>query len=67
MISLSKEVPEIKLIIIGKSSYDHKIKSKIKKLKISSLVDFIGWQKEEDLFKYLLIYENRLFNLKICA
>ena len=55
MTSLEKEVPEIKLIIIGKSSYDHKIKSKINKLNISNLVDFIGWQKEEDLYKYLLI------------
>ena len=55
MISLAKEVPEIKLIIIGKSSYDNKIKSKINRLKISSLVDFVGWQKEEDLYKYLLI------------
>ena len=55
MTSLEKEVPEIKLIIIGKSSYDHKIKSKINKLKISNLVDFIGWQKEEDLYKYLMI------------
>ena len=36
-------------------SFKTKIKSKIKKLKISSLVDFVGWQKEEDLFKYLLI------------
>ena len=33
----------------------HKIKTKINKLKISNLVDFIGWQKEEDLYKYLLI------------
>ena len=55
MIAVAKEVPEIKLLIIGKSSYDHKIKSKIDKLKISNLVDFIGWQKEEDLYKYLLI------------
>ena len=55
MISVAKEVPEIKLIIIGKSSYDQKIKSKIDKLKISSFVDLIGWQKEEDLYKYLLI------------
>jgi glycosyltransferase involved in cell wall biosynthesis len=55
MISIAKEVPEIKLIIIGKSSYDRKIKFKINKLKISNLVDFIGWQKEEDLYKYLLI------------
>ena len=55
MTTLEKEVPEIKLIIIGKSSYDHKIKSKINKLKISNLVDFIGWKKEEDLYKYLLI------------
>ena len=55
MISIVKEVPKIKLLIIGKSSYDNKIKSKINKLRISNLVDFIGWQEEEDLYKYLLI------------
>jgi glycosyltransferase involved in cell wall biosynthesis len=55
MSSLEKEIPKIKLVIIGKSSYDYKIKAKINRLKISNLVDFLGWKKENELYKYLLI------------
>ncbi len=55
MSSLEKEIPKIKLLIIGKSSYDYKIKAKINRLKISNLVDFLGWKKEDELYKYLLI------------
>jgi len=55
MIRIKKSVNNIKLIILGKSSYDNELKKKINKLKLDSVVDFIGWVDESDLYKYLLV------------
>ena len=55
MIRIKKRVNNIKLIILGKSSYDNELKKKINKLKLDSVVDFIGWVDESDLYKYLLV------------
>lgn len=52
---IKKSVNNIKLIILGKSSYDNELKKKINKLKLDSVVDFIGWVDESDLYKYLLV------------
>ena len=55
MNEIKKSVKNIKLIILGKSSYDYKLMEKINKLKLDSVVDFIGWVDESDLYKYLLV------------
>ncbi len=55
MNKIKKSVKNIKLIILGKSSYDNKLREKINKLKLDSVVDFIGWVDESDLYKYLLV------------
>ena len=55
MNTIKKSVNNIKLIILGKSSYDNELKKKIKNLQLDSVVDFIGWIDESDLYKYLLI------------
>ena len=53
--SIKKKIKNIKLIIIGKSSYDNALKHKIEKLDLLSCVDFIGWKKEDELYKYLMV------------
>ena len=53
--SLKKKILNIKLIIIGESSFDKELRLKVKKLNLSNFVDFIGWKKENELYKYLLI------------
>ena len=55
MNTIKKSVNNIKLIILGKSSYDYKLKKKINKLKLDLVVDFKGWIDESELYKYLLI------------
>ena len=52
---IQKTIPNIKLLIIGKSSFDQVIKDKIKQNQIEKLVDFIGWIKESDIPNYLSI------------
>ena len=53
--SIKKKIKNIKLIIIGKSSYDNALKHKIEKLDLLSYIDFIGWKKEDELYKYLMV------------
>ena len=53
--SIEKTIPNIKLLIIGKSSFDQVIKDKVKQNQIEKLVDFIGWIKESDIPNYLSI------------
>ena len=53
--SLKKKILNIKLIIIGESSFDKELRLKVKKLNLSNFVDFVGWKKENELYKYLLI------------
>ena len=50
-----KIIPNIKLIVLGKSSFDYEIKHKIKQYNVEKLVDFIGWVKEDKIPNYLSI------------
>ena len=52
---IRKAIPNIKLLIIGKSSFDDVLKNEIKKHDIEELVDFIGWVKENEIPNYLSI------------
>ena len=52
---IKKTIPKIKLLIIGKSSFDDKLKSEIRKHGVEDLVDFIGWVKENEIPNYLSI------------
>ena len=52
---LKDKILNIKLVIIGQSSFDKKLRSKVKKLKLSNFVDFMGWKKENELYKNLMI------------
>jgi len=53
--TLRKTIPNIKLLIIGKSSFDDVLKNEIKKHDVEELVDFIGWVKENKIPNYLSI------------
>ena len=53
--NLRKTIPNIKLLIIGKSSFDYVLKKEIKKYDVEELVDFIGWVKENEIPNYLSI------------
>ena len=53
--NLQKTIPNIKLLIIGKSSFDGVLKNEIKKHDVEELVDFIGWVKENEIPNYLSI------------
>ena len=53
--TLRKTIPNIKLLIIGKSSFDYVLKKEIKKYDVEELVDFIGWVKENKIPNYLSI------------
>ena len=53
--TLRNTIPNIKLLIIGKSSFDNVLKNEIKKHDIEELVDFIGWVKENEIPNYLSI------------
>jgi len=52
---IHKLIPNIKLIILGKSSFDYQIKHKINEYGVGKLVDFIGWVKEDKIPNYLSI------------
>ena len=52
---IRKTIPKIKLLIIGKSSFDDALKSEIRKHGVENLVDFIGWVKENEIPNYLSI------------
>ena len=52
---IRKTIPNIKLLIIGKSSFDDVLKNEIKKHDVEELVDFIGWVKENEIPNYLSI------------
>ena len=53
--TLRNTIPNIKLLIIGKSSFDYVLKKEIKKYDVEELVDFIGWIKENEIPNYLSI------------
>lgn len=44
ILSLNKIIPNIKLVIVGKSSTDSILKQKVEELSILDYVDFEGWQ-----------------------
>ena len=52
---ICKIIPNIKLIVLGKSSFDYQIKHKLKQYNVEKLVDFIGWVKEDKIPNYLSI------------
>ena len=52
---IKKSIPNIKLIILGKSSFDTILKQKVKDNNVENLVDFIGWVKESEICKYLSV------------
>ena len=52
---IQKTIPNIKLLIIGKSSFDDVLKNEIKKHDVEELVDFVGWVKENEIPNYLSI------------
>ena len=52
---IRKSIPKIKLLIIGKSSFDGVLKNETRKHDIEELVDFIGWRKENEIPNYLSI------------
>lgn len=52
---IRKSIPNIKLLIIGKSSFDGVLKNETRKHDIEELVDFIGWRKENEIPNYLSI------------
>lgn len=51
--SLEKEIPNIKLVIVGESSSDHVLKKQIKDLKKEELVAFEGWQEPKTFQSYI--------------
>lgn len=53
--NIHKLIPNIKLIVLGKSSFDSEIKHKINEYGVGKLVDFIGWVKEDKIPNYLSI------------
>ena len=53
--NLQKTIPNIKLLIIGKSSFDGVLKNEILRYGVKDLVDFIGWVKENEIPNYLSI------------
>ncbi len=52
--SLSKIIPNIKLVIVGKSSTDSMLKQKVEELSILDYVDFEGWQDMSLFPSYIL-------------
>lgn len=44
MPELKKQIPNIKLVIVGKNTTDEVLKEQVKSLKIDDIVDFQGWQ-----------------------
>lgn len=48
-----KKIPDIKLVILGKSSYDNILKTLVKKNNIEKQVIFKGWQPAENLANYI--------------
>ena len=52
---IQKTIPNVKLLIIGKSSFDNVLKNKITKCGVEKMVDYIGWVKENKISNYLSI------------
>lgn len=42
--NLKEQIPNIKLVIVGKNTTDYILKEEVNKLKINQFVDFEGWQ-----------------------
>lgn len=50
---LKSKIPNIKLVIVGKSSTDHVLKQYVKQLKLEDYVSFEGWQNFETFPAYI--------------
>lgn len=44
IVKLKEEIPNIKLVIVGKNTTDHVLKQQTNDLKVNEYVDFEGWQ-----------------------
>ncbi len=51
---LKKQIPEIKIVIVGTSSTDSILKEKVKELGIENYIDFEGWQNMSSFPSYIL-------------
>lgn len=51
---LSNKIPNIKLVVVGKSSTDPVLKNEVKNLSLEKYVDFEGWQKMYLFQSYIL-------------
>jgi len=51
---LKKEIPNIKLLIVGKNSRDAILKNQVKDLDIEDYVDFLGWKDQRFFQSYIL-------------
>ena len=52
--NLLEYIPNLKLVIVGSSSFDDTLQERIKALKISEFVDTHGWQPEQLFPSYIL-------------
>ena len=51
---ISKEIENVKLVIVGKNSTDTILKEMVKNLKIENYVDFLGWKEPKFFGSYIL-------------
>lgn len=52
--NLLEHIPDLKLVIVGSSSFDNVLQKRVDALKISSSVDAEGWQPEQLFPSYIL-------------
>jgi glycosyltransferase involved in cell wall biosynthesis len=49
---VAKEIPDVKLVIVGSGPEEEKIKEEISKLGIEKNVEIVGWVKKEEIDKF---------------
>ncbi|APZ46602.1 glycosyl transferase [Polaribacter reichenbachii] len=54
LVFLSDEIPNIKLVVVGKNSTDAILKQLAKDLKVEKYVDFLGWKDPKYFSSYIL-------------
>ena len=50
---LKEEIPELKLVIVGKGSADQALKAQVRQLQLEELVQFEGWQDPSSFPSYI--------------
>lgn len=55
MPDLLQQIPNLKLVIVGSSSFDSVLQKRIEALKISEFVDMLGWQPEKRFPSYIAL------------